>query len=95
MPIRKDDEVRIMRGSHAGKEGKVTCCHRSKYVINVEKVTRDKANGSSVAIPIHPSKVMITKLKLDESRKKILDRKDVTKRAPKGKFTEADVKKTD
>ena len=86
-----------MRGGKnvKGKEGKVIACRRSKFVINVEKVNVEKANGTTAPIPIHPSNVVITKLKLDNSRKKILERKDITKNIPKGKFTEADVKKTD
>ncbi|RKU43354.1 60S ribosomal protein L26 [Coniochaeta pulveracea] len=74
MPIRKDDEVTIVRGSNKDKEGKVTSVYRLKYVIHVERVTRDKANGASVPIGIHPSNVVITKLKLDKDRENILER---------------------
>jgi large subunit ribosomal protein L26e len=75
MPIRKDDEVTIVRGSNKDKEGKVTSVYRLKYVIHVERVTRDKANGASVPIGIHPSNVVITKLKLDKDRENILERR--------------------
>merc|ERR1712167_58979 len=34
------------------------------YVIHIERVTREKSNGSTVNVGIHPSNVMITKLKL-------------------------------
>ncbi|CEM05456.1 unnamed protein product [Vitrella brassicaformis CCMP3155] len=76
LPIRKDDEVMIVRGHCHDREGKVTQVYRKKWVIHVERVTRDKANGSSVPIGIHPSKVVITKLKLDKDRKALLDRKN-------------------
>ncbi|TPX67956.1 hypothetical protein SpCBS45565_g03508 [Spizellomyces sp. 'palustris'] len=75
IPIRKDDEVKIVRGTYNGREGKVTTVYRKKWCIYVEKVTRDKVNGASVQIPIHPSKVVITKLKLDKDRKDLLERK--------------------
>lgn len=43
-------------------------------MIHVERVTRDKATGQSVPIGIHPSNVVITKLKLDKDREDILAR---------------------
>merc|ERR1712098_834774 len=85
MPIRKDDEVIVVRGSNKGREGKVIQVYRKKYVIHIERVTREKSNGSTVNVGIHPSNVMITKLKLDKDRRAILERKDTTKAAEKGK----------
>merc|ERR1712162_69624 len=85
MPIRKDDEVIVVRGSNKGREGKVIQVYRKKYVIHIERVTREKSNGSTVNVGIHPSNVMITKLKLDKDRRAILDRKDTTKELAKGK----------
>jgi large subunit ribosomal protein L26e len=74
IPIRKDDEVVITRGSNKGREGKVTSVYRLKYVIHVERVSREKSNGQSVPIGIHPSKCNITKLKMDKDRENILER---------------------
>ena len=74
IPIRKDDEVTIVRGSNKDKEGKVTSVYRLKYVIHVERVTREKTSGQSVPLGIHPSNVVITKLKLDKDRESILER---------------------
>merc|ERR1711988_394465 len=71
MPIRKDDEVIVVRGSNKGREGKVIQVYRKKYVIHIERVTREKSNGSTVNVGIHPSNVMITKLKLDKDRRAI------------------------
>jgi large subunit ribosomal protein L26e len=53
----------------------VTSVYRLKYVIHVERVTREKVNGQSVSVGIAPSKVIITKLKLDKDREAILERK--------------------
>ncbi|EPE03787.1 60s ribosomal protein l26 [Ophiostoma piceae UAMH 11346] len=74
IPVRKDDEVTIVRGSNKDKEGKVTSVYRLKYVIHIAGVSRDKANGQSVPLGIHPSNVVITKLKLDKDRESILAR---------------------
>ena len=61
-------------------------------MIHVERVTRDKTNGSSANIGIHPSNVVITTLKLDNDRRAILDRKDRKKAAErKGDDIEVDV----
>merc|ERR1712010_432849 len=93
MPIRKDDEVIVSRGSHRGREGKVIQVYRKKYVIHIERVTREKSNGSTVNVGIHPSNVVITKLKLDRDRRAILERKNTQSNAEKGKgkYTEGDL----
>ncbi|GET89055.1 60S ribosomal protein L26, putative [Leishmania tarentolae] len=85
MPVRKDDEVIVKRGTFKGREGKVTACYRLKWVILIDKVNREKANGSTVPVGIHPSNVEITKLKLTHHRKAILERKDRSSKSDKGK----------
>ncbi|KAJ1018145.1 hypothetical protein NDA16_005011 [Ustilago loliicola] len=81
LPVRKDDEVLIVRGSSKGAEGKVTQVYRKKWVINIERIHREKTNGATVPLGIHPSNVVITSLKLDEDRKKIIARKAGPKKA--------------
>ncbi|KAJ7234676.1 translation protein SH3-like domain-containing protein, partial [Mycena rebaudengoi] len=78
LPIRKDDEVRIVRGRYKGREGKVTQVYRKKWVIHVDRVQRNKLNGATAPIGVHPSNVGITTIKLDKDRfmRAILDRKD-------------------
>ncbi len=88
MPIRKDDEVTIMRGANKGREGKVTSVYRLKYVVHIERVAREKSNGQSVPLGIHPSKVVITKLKLDKDRENILERIAKGREENKGKSKE-------
>ncbi|KAF7725278.1 60S ribosomal protein L26 [Apophysomyces ossiformis] len=75
MPIRKDDEVLVVRGTYKGREGKVVQVYRKKWVIHIERVSREKVNGATVPIGIHPSNVVVTKLKLDKNRQAALDRK--------------------
>lgn len=57
MPVRKDDEVTITRGSNKGQSGKIVAAYRKKWVIHIERIQREKANGAIVNIGIHPSKV--------------------------------------
>ncbi|CAO2608148.1 60S ribosomal protein L26 [Lemmus lemmus] len=72
----RDDDVQVVRGHYKGQQiGKVVQVYRKKYGIYIERVQREKANGTTVHVGIHPSKVVITRLKLDKERKKILERK--------------------
>ncbi|CAN0358503.1 unnamed protein product [Ascophyllum nodosum] len=85
LPIRKGDEVMVVRGAFKNREGKVETCYRRKFVIHIERITREKANGNTVHVGIHPSKVQITKLKMDKDRKAVLERRDRSR--PGGKRT--------
>mmetsp|Transcript_26821 Transcript_26821/g.86111 ORF Transcript_26821/g.86111 Transcript_26821/m.86111 type:complete len:146 (-) Transcript_26821:253-690(-) len=93
VPIRKDDEVQVVRGTYKGREGKVVQVYRRKWVIHIERITREKVNGATVNVGIDASKVVITKLKIDKDRKALLERKKGAAGAEKGKgkFTEAEV----
>lgn len=76
LPVRKGDTVLIVRGSFSGHEGKVTRVSLKKRRIYVEGATITKADGTTVYYPIHPSKVVITKLDLSDNwRKEIIRRK--------------------
>lgn len=68
LPIRKDDEVVVVRGGSKGHKGKVIQVTRTKYAIHIDKLTKNKANGQPYQIPIHPSNVFITKLKEGKDR---------------------------
>eukprot|EP00884_Botryococcus_braunii_P020652 jgi/Botrbrau1/7270/Bobra.0318s0008.1 len=90
IPVRKDDEVTIVRGTYKGREGKVVQVYRKKWVIHVERITREKVNGATVNVGIDPSKVIISKVKMDKGRRRILERKGGDK-SGKGKFSEQEV----
>jgi ribosomal protein uL24 len=49
VPIRKDDEVQVVRGTFKGREGKVVQVYRRKWVIHIERITREKVNGERPA----------------------------------------------
>jgi len=77
MPVRKDDEVQVVRGHYKGQQvGKIIQVYRKKFVIYIERIQREKANGATVYVGIHPSKVVIVKLKMDKDRKKIIERRE-------------------
>ncbi|MHC1600897.1 MAG: 50S ribosomal protein L24 [Candidatus Nezhaarchaeales archaeon] len=80
LPVRTGDVVMVMRGDHKGHTGKIIRINNKKYKIYIEGLVRKKADGSEVFIPIHPSKVQIIKLNLDDEwRKKIIERKMAAK----------------
>ena len=75
MPIRKGDEVTIVRGGSKTQAGKVITVYRRRFSVHIERVVRQKPNGQTVPIPVHPSNLIITKLKMDRDRKNLLERK--------------------
>lgn len=75
LPIRKEDEVKVMRGQFKGYEGRVTQVYRRKWVIHIERVTRNKVNGQTIQVGIAPSNVVINKIKIDKDRLALLERK--------------------
>jgi large subunit ribosomal protein L26e len=81
LPIRREDEVNIVRGKFKNRNGKVTAVKLWSMRINVESVTIQKLNQENVAVPIHPSNVVITKLKMDKYRKKLIDKTKVARDA--------------
>ncbi len=83
-PVRTGDTVRVVRGDHKGVEGKITRVDLTKYRIYVEGLTREKVDGTTINVPVHPSKVIVTRLNLDDKwRKEILESKKEMQRRVK------------
>jgi len=66
IPVRTGDTVRISRGDFSGVEGKITDIDTARQRLFIEGVTREKVAGTSEKVSVHCSKVMITKLNLDD-----------------------------
>ena len=76
LPVRKGDTVRVMRGDRKGFEGKISRIDLKNYRLYVEGLTREKVDGTTIFISLHPSKVMIKNLNLDDKwRKEAVERK--------------------
>ena len=76
LPVRKGDTVRILRGDNKGFEGKVSRVDLKTYRIYLEGLTREKVDGTNIFLAVHPSKVQIRNLSLDDKwRKEIIERK--------------------
>ena len=87
LPIKRGDEVKILKGKAKGKSGKVVQVYRKRSVIYVDKVNREKQNGQSVFLPLRPSYCLIEKLLLNNDRKKLIDRRSEGKDKRKEKWT--------
>jgi large subunit ribosomal protein L26e len=92
LPVRRDDEVLVVRGDYKDSKGRVNAVYRKRWCIYVDKVSETKQNGATVKIPLDPSNVVLTKLKLTPDRQALLDRKTAGRGDKgKGKYTQGDV----
>ncbi len=75
LPVRKGDEVMVMRGSTKGKKGVVDRVSLNGSKVYIDGLTVKKVDGSEVMRPHHPSNLMITKPEMgDKKRQSIMDR---------------------
>jgi large subunit ribosomal protein L24 len=63
------DTVKIMRGDHAGVEGKVRDIDVKREQVIIEGISVAKADGKEEPRPIHPSNLLITRLNLDDKKR--------------------------
>lgn len=74
VPLRKGDEVKILRGEFRRKFGKVEEVNLGKMKVAVDSVKIRKASGQEVAAWLEPSNLLITKLDLGD-KKRVIGRK--------------------
>lgn len=93
IPVRKNDEVMIVRGQFKNRDGKVNSVYRKKFVIHVERIQREKNNGANVYLGVAPSNCVITKLDMTNDRQKRLENRKADKEGAKdkGKYNADDV----
>ena len=66
--VRKGDRVRVLRGTHKGKEGKVESVDMRRARIIVAKIETAKLQGGSSKYPLQPSNCMLLELVSDKRR---------------------------
>ena len=76
------DEVKVLRGDHKGKSGKIVGVDVSVRKVVVEGVTNKKADGTEVPLPVDPSNLVIVKLNLEDKRRET--KLDASAKAAKG-----------
>jgi len=68
--VRKGDTVKIVRGEFSGRTAQVIGVDPDTTRITVEGVTKLKSDDTEIAVSIHPSNVILTKLDLTDVRRK-------------------------
>jgi len=66
----KGDKVKVLRGQYKGRENKVERVDIKSTRVYITGIDRQKKDGSKSIIPIQPSNLMITELKLDDKKRK-------------------------
>ena len=79
LPIKRGDEVKILKGKAKGKSGKVVQVYRKRNCIYVDKVQREKQNGQTVFLPIKPCYCVVEKLLINKDRSKTIERNAANK----------------
>lgn len=77
--VRVGDKVRVMRGTHKGKEGTVERVDAKNYQVYVMKVEHAKKEGGSASYPLSPSNLMLIELKNEKRRFKSNEKSDTKK----------------
>jgi len=75
MPVRKGDEVLVMRGSFKKKKAKITSVDLKQTRVVLEGIQKSKRDGTKVNVYFHPRALQIISLNLDDKeRMKALER---------------------
>merc|ERR1719169_84119 len=79
MPVRKDDEVTVVRGKNKGHSGKVTDVYRKRWCLYLDGLQKSKQNGQPIRVPIDASNCVMTKIKMTRIDKTyLLERLETT-----------------
>ena len=74
LPIKRGDEVKILKGKSKNKSGKVVQVYRKRYFIYVYKVQREKQNSQMFFLSIKLCCCVIEKLFINKDRTKTIER---------------------
>jgi large subunit ribosomal protein L24 len=69
IPVRKGDEIKIMRGKFKNKNGKIISIDTKNSKIKIENIMVKKRDGSKVNVKIHPSNLQIITLNTDDKKR--------------------------
>lgn len=69
LPLRKGDEVLVMRGTFRKKKGKILSIDLKRTRITIEGLERTKRDGTKINVFFHPSAVMLQTLGSDDKER--------------------------
>jgi large subunit ribosomal protein L24 len=79
LPIRKGDEIKVMRGKFKGTIGKISKVDLRELRVYIENVKRKKVSGEEIHFPIHPSNLLLLNPVMEDPK-----RMKIIKRSKKG-----------
>lgn len=68
--IRKGDKVKVLRGNYKSKTGVVDKVDLGRLKIYVAGIEVSKRDGSKAKVPLNPTNLQITELKLEDKKRK-------------------------
>jgi len=75
-PVKKGDNIRIMKGEFKGKTGKIEGINLKRLRITIDGINRTKKDGTKVNVYFDPSNLQIKELNLEDGkRRQALERK--------------------
>ncbi len=70
LPLRKGDEVLVMRGNSRKKTGKISVVDLKNSRVAIEGIQRSKRDGSKVNLYFRPSALLIQSASMDDKERK-------------------------
>ena len=72
LPIRQGDIVKVVKGTHKGQTSTVSAVCRRTFCVALESIKRENSKKKTRPVLISPANVVITELKLTQTRRKQL-----------------------
>ena len=69
LPLRKGDEVLVMRGSFKKKKAKIASVELKRTRVSLENIQRTKKDGTKVNVWFAPSSLQLVSLTLDDKKR--------------------------
>ncbi len=83
-PVRKNDNVKVMKGSFYGKTGKIDGVDRKNLRVSMEGIKKTKKDGTKINVWFNPSNLQIQELDLNDKKRMQALSKQKTELKPEG-----------
>lgn len=90
LPVHRDDKVIVYKNVSKDAEikGKVIRVLPQRYAVHIEGHSKEKADGTIVSFPVHPSNIVITSLNLRDKRRRAIIQRRSNKEITEEELTE-------
>jgi len=69
LTLRKNDEVKILRGKFDGKSGKINSVDLKKTRVTIEGIQNKKKDGTKINVYFHPSNLQIINIRSEDKKR--------------------------